>query len=140
MVQCNSTVHGRMRRLTDDEPTNPAHFLACFPGHVLTAVDPASHHACSFSPTEQGILLAYSECTPQHHSKFMQLTPFANDRPGLPAGRVAASREGRDCDRSHRLTVLLLFPRLDALPGPWLLFLTAVCSFVAVRALELGHF
>lgn len=129
-----------MRGSTDDEPTTRRIFWPASQSRVLTAVDPASHHACSFSPTEQGILLAYSECTPQHHSKFMQLTPFANDRPGLPAGRVAASREGRDCDLSHRLTALLLFPRLDALPGPWLLFLTAVCSFVAVRALELGHF
>jgi hypothetical protein len=53
---------------------------------------------------------------------------------------LESSREGRDCDRSHRLTVLLLFPRLDFRPGPWLLFLTGVCTFVALRALEIGHF
>jgi hypothetical protein len=50
------------------------------------------------------------------------------------------SREGRDCELSRRITALLLFPRAGASPGPWLLFLTAVCSFVAVRALELGLF
>lgn len=67
----------------------------------------------------------------------MQL-PFATRRPALPeGGYVESSREGRDCERSHRLTVLLLFPRLDARPGPWLLVLTAVCSFVAIRALEM---
>jgi hypothetical protein len=67
--------------------------------------------------------------------------PFAPRRTALPEGVYAeSSREGRDCERSHRLTVLLLFPRLDARPGPWLLFLTAVCSFVAIRALELAHF
>ena len=70
----------------------------------------------------------------------MQL-PFAPHRPALPEGACAeSSREGRDCERSHRLTVLLLFPRLNALPGPWLLFLAGVCSFVAVRALEMAHF
>ena len=51
-----------------------------------------------------------------------------------------SSREGRDCELSRRITALLLLPRLDATPGPWLLLLTAVCSFVAVRALELGIF
>jgi hypothetical protein len=66
--------------------------------------------------------------------------PFASRRPALPqGGSLESSREGRDCERSHRLTVLLLFPRLGARPGPWLLFLAAVCSFVAVRALELGY-
>lgn len=70
----------------------------------------------------------------------MPLT-FATRKPALTQGAYAeSSREGRDCERSHRLTVLLLFPRLDARPGPWLLLLTAVCSFVAIRALELGHF
>ncbi|HET8747764.1 MAG TPA: hypothetical protein VFM98_19345 [Ramlibacter sp.] len=65
---------------------------------------------------------------------------FASRRPALSEGAHGeSSREGRDCERSHRLTVLLLFPRLDARPGPWLLFLTAVCSFVAIRALELAH-
>jgi hypothetical protein len=34
----------------------------------------------------------------------------------------------------------MLFPRLDARPGPWLVFLSAVCTFVAVRVLELGVF
>ncbi len=67
--------------------------------------------------------------------------PFAPRRAALPQGAYAdSSREGRDCERSHRLTVLLLFPRLNARPGPWLLFLTAVCSFVAIRALEMVHF
>jgi len=68
--------------------------------------------------------------------------PFAPRRAALSSGAYAdsSSREGRDCERSHRLTVLLLFPRLNARPGPWLLFLTAVCSFVAVRALEMVHF
>ena len=70
----------------------------------------------------------------------MQL-PFAPRRTALPEGAYAeSSREGRDCERSHRLTVLLLFPRLNARPGPWLLFLTGVCVFVAVRALEMAHF
>jgi hypothetical protein len=49
-------------------------------------------------------------------------------------------REGRECDLSRRLTALLLFPHLDARPGPWLLLLTAVCSFVAIRVLELAQF
>ena len=65
---------------------------------------------------------------------------YATPRNALPGGGLESSREGRDCPLSHRLTVLMLFPRLDAVPGPWLLFLTAVCSFVAVRALELAHF
>ena len=70
----------------------------------------------------------------------MQL-PFAPRQSALPTGAYAeCSREGRDCETSHRLTVLLLFPRLNALPGAWLLFLAGVCSFVAVRALEMGHF
>lgn len=50
-----------------------------------------------------------------------------------------SSREGRDCDLSRRLTALLLFPKLDARPGAWLLLLTGVCSFVAIRALELAQ-
>jgi hypothetical protein len=58
----------------------------------------------------------------------------------FPGGEMASSREGRDCELSRRLTALLLFPRLDARPGAWLLFLTAVCSFVAIRALELAQF
>jgi len=35
---------------------------------------------------------------------------------------------------------VLLFPRLNARPGRWLLFLAGVCSFVAIRALELVRF
>jgi hypothetical protein len=70
----------------------------------------------------------------------MQL-PFAPRRAALPQGAYAeCSREGRDCERSRRLTALLLFPRLNALPGAWLLLLTAACSFVAIRALEMGYF
>jgi hypothetical protein len=64
---------------------------------------------------------------------------FATHRRVFPDGEMASSREGRDCELSRRLTALLLFPRLDARPGAWLLFLTAVCSFVAVRALELAQ-
>jgi hypothetical protein len=63
---------------------------------------------------------------------------FAPTSPALPGGAMESSREGRDSELSHRMTVLLLFPRLDARPGAWLLLLAAVCSFVAVRALELG--
>lgn len=67
--------------------------------------------------------------------------PFAPRRPALPEGAYAeCSREGRDCERSHRLTVLLLFPGLNARPGAWLLVLAGVCSFVAIRALEMAHF
>jgi hypothetical protein len=66
-------------------------------------------------------------------------SPFPPRRRAAPAGPNDSTREGRDCELSHRLTVLLLFPRF-ALPGPWLLFLAGVCSFVAVRALELGRF
>jgi hypothetical protein len=55
-----------------------------------------------------------------------------------PAGYDSV--EGRQCERCRRLTALLLFPNLDARPGPWVLFLTAVCSFVAIRALELAQF
>jgi hypothetical protein len=65
---------------------------------------------------------------------------YATQRNALKGGSLQSTREGRDCPCSHRLTVLMLFPRLDALPGPWLLFLAAVCSFVAVRALELARF
>lgn len=56
------------------------------------------------------------------------------------AARLDASGEGRNCELSRRLTALLLFPRLDARPGAWLLFLAGVCTFVAVRALEMGPF
>lgn len=61
-------------------------------------------------------------------------------RPALTGCGMDFSREGRDCETSRRLTALVLFPRLDARPGPWLLFLAALCSFVAVRVLELGYF
>ena len=64
---------------------------------------------------------------------------LAPQRPALQGGCGDASGEGRDCELSHRITALLLFPRLDARPGAWLVFLTAVCTFVAVRALELGQ-
>ena len=63
---------------------------------------------------------------------------FAPRSTACPVGRMDCLREGRDCERSHRLTALLLFPRLDAVPGPWLWFLASVCTFVAVRALEGG--
>jgi hypothetical protein len=70
----------------------------------------------------------------------MQL-PFAvSQSPALQGGREESSREGRDSAMSYRLSALLLFPKLDARPGAWLLLLTAVCSFVAIRALEMGHF
>jgi hypothetical protein len=58
----------------------------------------------------------------------------------LPGGECASSREGRDSERSWRATVLLLFPRLDARPGPWALLLVAVCGYVVVRILESGGF
>lgn len=67
--------------------------------------------------------------------------PLATRRPALThGGYVESSREGRDCELSRRLTALLLFPCLSARPGPWLLFLTGVCSFVAIRALEMLQF
>jgi hypothetical protein len=66
--------------------------------------------------------------------------PVAHTCKAVPAGGVAAFREGRGCELSHRLTVLLLFPRMDARPSPWLLLLASVCTFVAVRSLELGLF
>jgi hypothetical protein len=65
--------------------------------------------------------------------------PFATRRPALPQG-AADHREGRDSELSRRITALLLFPRLDARPGGWLLVLAAACTYVAVRALELGSF
>jgi hypothetical protein len=69
----------------------------------------------------------------------MQL-PLPSRNTALRVGRMDASREGRDSDLCWRTTVQLLFPRLDARPGPWLLFLAGVCSYVAVRTLELGIF
>ena len=66
---------------------------------------------------------------------------FATQPQIAPRGaRLAAAGEGRDCELSRRLTALLLFPRLNAIPGAWLLFLASVCTFVAVRALETGAF
>ena len=62
--------------------------------------------------------------------------PYAASR----AARLGTSGEGRDCELSRRLTALLLFPKLDWRPGAWLLFLASVCTFVAVRALEMGPF
>jgi len=53
-------------------------------------------------------------------------------------GAAASNNEGRDCAVSQRITALLLFPRLDARPGGWLLLLASACTYVAVRALELG--
>ena len=63
---------------------------------------------------------------------------FPSQRTAVPGGRGEFSREGRDCERSRRITTLLLFPRLDALPGAWLVLLAATCTYVAVRALELA--
>jgi hypothetical protein len=65
---------------------------------------------------------------------------FLTQRPVLPDGRVESSREGRDCELSRRVSALLLFPRLNAAPGPWLLVLVGACSYVAIRALELAQF
>ena len=65
---------------------------------------------------------------------------FLLQSPALPDGHGASSREGRDCEGSRRLTALMLFPDADARPGAWLLFLASVCTYVAVRALELGLF
>lgn len=65
---------------------------------------------------------------------------FLLQRPALPGGHGAPSREGRDCEASRRVTVLVLFPNADARPGAWLLFLASVCTYVAVRALELAVF
>jgi len=64
--------------------------------------------------------------------------PFVTQRTTIRGSGVESSREGRDCELSRRLTALLLFPRLDLLPGAWLLLLAATCTFVAVRALELS--
>lgn len=65
---------------------------------------------------------------------------FLTRRPALSDGRVESAHEGRDCELSRRVTALLLFPRLNALPGPWLLVLVGACSYVAIRALELFQF
>ena len=65
---------------------------------------------------------------------------FPSHRPALQGGSGEFSREGRDCERSRRISTLVLFPGLDALPGPWLVLLAATCTYVAVRALELSAF
>lgn len=65
--------------------------------------------------------------------------PFFTRRPVL-TDAAGASNEGRDSVVSQRITALLLFPRLDGRPGGWLLLLAAACTYVAVRALELGTF
>ena len=67
-------------------------------------------------------------------------SPFLTQRTALTHGRVESSREGRDCELSRRVSALLLFPRLNSLPGPWLLVLVGACSYVAIRALELAQF
>ena len=53
---------------------------------------------------------------------------------------VDAGGEGRNCEECRRASALLLFPGLKALPGPWLLLLAGTCTFVAIRALEMGPF
>jgi len=58
----------------------------------------------------------------------------------LPGAPAESSREGRDCEWSWRMTVLLLFPRLNARPGPWAVLLAVVCAFLLVRILESGGF
>jgi hypothetical protein len=65
---------------------------------------------------------------------------FTPRRTLLTAGSGIASGEGRGCELSRRATALVLFPHLDARPGPWLLLLAAVFTFVTVRSLELGIF
>ncbi|HEY0823950.1 MAG TPA: hypothetical protein VGD76_09210 [Ramlibacter sp.] len=65
---------------------------------------------------------------------------LAPRRSAVPGGCADAGSEGRDCELSRRITALLLFPHLDARPGAWLVLLAAVCTFVAVRALEMGPF
>ena len=64
--------------------------------------------------------------------------PLLLQRPVVPDGHGVSSREGRDCERSRRVTALMLFPGNGARPGPWLLLLASVCTYVAVRAFELG--
>lgn len=66
--------------------------------------------------------------------------PFACPRRRLSATVGGAHGEGRNCELSQRMTALVLFPHLDARPGPWLLLLAAAGSYVAVRTLELGLF
>jgi hypothetical protein len=68
------------------------------------------------------------------------LLTFTPPRNLLSAGAGIASGEGRGCELSRRATALVLFPRLDAIPGPWLLLLAATFTFVTVRTLELGIF
>ena len=64
----------------------------------------------------------------------MQFAP--RQTPVLRAATVESSNEGRECERCRRLTALLLLPA--ARPGPWLLALSAACTLVAIRALELA--
>jgi len=66
--------------------------------------------------------------------------PLVSQRPTLLEGSAESCREGRDCDVSRHLTALLLFPRLDARPGGWMLLVAAACTYVAVRALEVSPF
>lgn len=61
--------------------------------------------------------------------------PLLPRQPALEGAGSPSSREGRDCAASHRLTALLLFP---GRPGGWLVLMAAACTYVAVRALELG--
>lgn len=61
--------------------------------------------------------------------------PLLPRQPALQGAGVPSSREGRDCEASQRMTALLLFP---GRPGAWMLLLAATCTYVAVRALELG--
>lgn len=63
---------------------------------------------------------------------------IALSRRRRPAEGRSVANEGRGCELSRRLTMLLLFPHLDARPGPWLLVLASVCTFIAVRVLEVG--
>lgn len=65
---------------------------------------------------------------------------FTPRRNLLSAGRGIASGEGRGCELSRRATARVLFPRLDACPGVWVLLLAAAFTFVTVRTLELGIF
>lgn len=93
--------------------------------------------AVAFNLHNGGIRLLTVDATLSIHGNFMQ-SPFATRRTALPSGGyVENSREGRDSELSRRITALLLFPYLDGRPGPWLLLLTAVCTFVAVYALQM---
>lgn len=69
----------------------------------------------------------------------MPLT-FTPPRRLQAAGAGLACGEGRQCERCRRATARVFFPHLDARPGPWLLLLAAVFTFVMVRTFELGIF